>query len=164
MTPAGCSTVQFSSDTVYQELALAPTSYGLSITRLPPTEVADGKWGVPGLPTISVLLGYTPEIPTTSPSGSVICQSGSQGAGEPCACWIAPAQSLSRVQSFCDPLDCSPQTPLHGTSQARALGWLPLSSPGDPPDPGTAPTSSASAGRFFTLSTREAPYQVTSSF
>ena len=36
VTPAGCPIVQFSSDTIYLELASDPTSYGLSSTQLPP--------------------------------------------------------------------------------------------------------------------------------
>ena len=42
---------------------------------------------------------------------------------------------------------------LHGILQARILGGVPLSTPGDLPDPGTAPAPLASpalADRFFT--------------
>ena len=63
MAPAGCPAVRFGSDTVYQELAPAPTGYGLSIIRPPPTKAADGKWGVPGLPTTPVLLATDQRFP-----------------------------------------------------------------------------------------------------
>ena len=36
----------------------------------------------------------------------------------------AIVQSLSRVQLFCNPMDCSPPGPsVHGISQARILEW-----------------------------------------
>ena len=48
--------------------------------------------------------------------------------------------------TFCDPMDCSPQgSSVHGILQARMLEWgfCPWDSPGDLPDPGMEPASSA---------------------
>ena len=62
-------------------------------------------------------------------------------------------QSLSRVQLFCDPMDCSPasQAPESmGFSRQEQWSGLPLPSPGDRPYPRIKPVSSALAGRFFT--------------
>ena len=42
------------------------------------------------------------------------------------------------------------QTPLYMIVQARTLGGLSSSPPGDLPDPGTEPSSPALTGRFFT--------------
>ena len=39
---------------------------------------------------------------------------------------IVVVQSLSHVQLFCDPMDCSP--PVHGISQAKILEWVAISS------------------------------------
>ena len=37
-------------------------------------------------------------------------------------------QLLSRVQLFCEPLDCSlPGFPVHATFQARIFRWVPIS-------------------------------------
>ena len=50
-------------------------------------------------------------------------------------------------------MGCSlPGFSVHGILQARILKWewSPFPSPGDLPDPGTEPASSALAGRFFT--------------
>ena len=60
--------------------------------------------------------------------------------------------SLSRVQVFCDPIDCNlPGFSVHTLSQARILGWVAVPSPpGHGPDPESKPVSFALAGRFFT--------------
>ena len=59
--------------------------------------------------------------------------------------------SLSQVQIFCKPMDCSPPGfSVHGISQARILELVVISSPGDLPDPGIEPMSPALADRFFT--------------
>ena len=60
----------------------------------------------------------------------------------------------SEVDQSCptlgDPVDCSPPgSSVHGTFQARILGWLPFPPPGGPPDPETEPVSPCTAGRFF---------------
>ena len=44
----------------------------------------------------------------------------------------------------------SPGSSVHGILQAGILVGLPFPSPGDLPDPGIEPGSSALAGRFFT--------------
>ena len=50
-----------------------------------------------------------------------------------------------------DPMDCSlPGFSVHGASQARIVGWVTLSFPGDLPLPRIEPTSPVLAGRFFT--------------
>ena len=56
-------------------------------------------------------------------------------------------------------MDGSPQAPL-STGFPRQEHWSGLSfpSPGDLPDPGLGPESSASAGRFFTAEPTEKPY------
>ena len=52
---------------------------------------------------------------------------------------------------LCDPIDYSPLgSSVNGIFQARILEWFAISSPGDLPDPGVEPGSSALAGRFFT--------------
>ena len=57
---------------------------------------------------------------------------------------------LSHVR-LCDPIDCSPPgSSAHGISQARILEWVAFPSPGDLPNPGIGPASSALAGGFFT--------------
>ena len=57
---------------------------------------------------------------------------------------VVIVQSLSPVQLFCDPMDCSLQgSSVHGISQARILEWVPFPSPGD------LPTSPALAGGLF---------------
>ena len=49
--------------------------------------------------------------------------------------------------TLCDPMDCSlPGSSVHGISLARSR--LPFPSPGNLPDPGIEPMSSALAGRF----------------
>ena len=48
--------------------------------------------------------------------------------------------------TFCDPMDSSPPvSSVHGTSQARILGF-PFPTPGDLPDPGIEPVPLALAG------------------
>ena len=50
-----------------------------------------------------------------------------------------------RSLTLCDPTDCSlPGSSVHGILSARILGWVPFSPPGDLPDPGIEPVSSAS--------------------
>ena len=41
---------------------------------------------------------------------------------------VIVVQSLSRVQVFCDLVDCSPpSSSVHGVSQVRLLGWVAIS-------------------------------------
>ena len=59
--------------------------------------------------------------------------------------------SLSRVQLFCDPLDCSlPGSSVHGISQARTLEWVAISFSRDLPHAGMDPVSPALADFFTT--------------
>ena len=53
--------------------------------------------------------------------------------------FFSPTFLLSSfVQLFCHRIDCSlPGSSVRGISQARLLEWVPFSSPGDIPDPGT---------------------------
>ena len=45
--------------------------------------------------------------------------------------------------TLCDPMDCRlPGSSVHGILQARLLGWVACSSPGNLPDPGIKPGSS----------------------
>ena len=55
------------------------------------------------------------------------------------------AELLSRsCPTLCDPADCSPPgSSVHEISQARILGGLPCPPPGDLPNPGVEPKSSA---------------------
>ena len=58
---------------------------------------------------------------------------------------------------LCDPMDCSlPGSSVHGTSQARILEWFAMPPPGDLPNPGIHPRSSARVGRFFTTKSEAA--------
>ena len=60
--------------------------------------------------------------------------------------------------TLCDPVDSNPpDSSVHGTLQARILEWVTISSPGDLPDPGVEPESSALQAGSLLLSTREAP-------
>ena len=43
-----------------------------------------------------------------------------------------------------------PGSSAHGILQARILEWVPISTPGDVPNPGIKLVSSSLAGRFFT--------------
>ena len=53
-------------------------------------------------------------------------------------------QLLSCVQLFCDSVDCStPDSSLHGISQARILKWVAISFPRGSSDQGTKPVSPA---------------------
>ena len=64
------------------------------------------------------------------------------------------------TKSFATPWTVSslPGSSVHGISQARILGWLPLPSPGDLPDPRIKPMSPALADRFIlTLSHQGSP-------
>ena len=48
------------------------------------------------------------------------------------------------MSDSCDPMDCSlPGSFVHGILQARILGWVSISSPGDLPNPGIEPRSPA---------------------
>ena len=72
-------------------------------------------------------------------------------------------QSLRPFLTFCDPMDCSlPGSSVHGILQAKILEWVPVSSPGDLPDPGIepgSPMSLALSGRFLTTgATWEKPF------
>ena len=66
------------------------------------------------------------------------------------------AQMLSSVQFFTTPRTIACQVPLSmGFSKQEYWRGLPQTSPGDLPEPGLEPvplTSSALAGRFFTIS------------
>ena len=58
---------------------------------------------------------------------------------------------LSRVQLFCDSMDCSaPGSSVHGISQTRMLEWVAISFSGDLPEPGIEPRSPELADGFFT--------------
>jgi len=58
---------------------------------------------------------------------------------------------FSRVQLFCNPMDCSPPgSSLHGFPRQEYWNGLPLPAPGDLPDPGIEPVSPALSGRFLT--------------
>ena len=59
-----------------------------------------------------------------------------------CVCMLS---CFSMCLTLYDPMDCSlPGSSVHGISQARILEGVALPSPGDRPDPGIKPTSSAS--------------------
>ena len=61
------------------------------------------------------------------------------------------AKLLQSCPILCDPMDCSPLgSSVHGILQARILEWVAF--PGDLPDPGIEPMSTAMASRFFTTS------------
>ena len=80
--------------------------------------------------------GFKNQVPTWGHSGSDLGSSHSR-AGKPIY-WhqvvvkksgestvVIVVQSLSRVQLFCDPMDCSPPGfSVHGVSQARILEWV----------------------------------------
>ena len=67
--------------------------------------------------------------------------------------------SLSQVQLFCKPIDCSPPgSSAQGISQARILEWVAISSLGDPLDLGIEPMSPALADRFFTTESPGKPH------
>ena len=65
---------------------------------------------------------------------------------------------LSCLQLFCNPMGCSPRgSSAHGCPRQEYWSGLPFPSPGDLPDSGIKPTSSALAGRFFTIAPPEKP-------
>ena len=65
--------------------------------------------------------------------------------------YFVVVQSLSCVQLFCDPRDCSLQAPLSmGFPRQEYWSGLPCPSLGDLPKPGIGPESSALVGGFFT--------------
>ena len=67
--------------------------------------------------------------------------------------------SCSVMSKSFDPMDYSlPGSSVHGIFQARILSRLPFPSPGDLPDPGTKPISSALAGGFFTTAPSGKPF------
>ena len=58
-------------------------------------------------------------------TGLILCQTCSLLSNPLCVC----AQSLSRVQLFCDPMDCTlPGSSVHGIIQARILEWVEITS------------------------------------
>ena len=64
---------------------------------------------------------------------------------------ILVVQSLSRVQCFCDTVDHSPpDSSVHGSSQARTLEWVAISSFTGSSQPRDRTCVSCLAGRFFT--------------
>ena len=66
-----------------------------------------------------------------------------------CYCLVAKC-----IQFFCNPMDCSCQTPLSmGFFKQEYLHMLLFPSPGDLPNPGIEPTFPALAGKFFTIET-----------
>ena len=70
-----------------------------------------------------------------------------------CLLFCVHVQSLSHVQLFVTPMDCSPPVSLHmGFSMEEYWSGLPFPTPGDLPDPEIEPVSLASSalvGRFF---------------
>ena len=71
---------------------------------------------------------------------------------------VTIVQSLSCVQLFYNPMDCSLQAPL-SMRFPRQEYWNRLSfpSPGDLPNPGMEPTSPVLAGRFFNTEPPQKP-------
>ena len=69
------------------------------------------------------------------------------------------AQSLSPVQLFCSPMDCSPpDSSVPGILQARILEWVAIPFPRGSSRPRDGTQVSRIAGIFFTIwATREAP-------
>ena len=64
--------------------------------------------------------------------------------------------SCSVMSNSLWPMDCSPPgSSVHGTFQARILGWVAISSPGDLPDPGVKRASPVSPSLSGTLITTE---------
>ena len=56
------------------------------------------------------------------------------------------------MSKSCNPVDCSsPGSSVHGISQERILDWVAISSLGDLLDTGIETTSTALAGKFFTV-------------
>ena len=60
--------------------------------------------------------------------------------------------SLSHIELFCDPLNCSPPgSSVRGIFQARTLEWVAKPPPGDLPGPGIEPKSTALAAGSLPL-------------
>ena len=73
---------------------------------------------------------------------------------------IVTIQSLSRVQLFVTPSTAACQAPLSmGFPRQEYWSGLLCPSPGDLPDPGIKPSTSALAGRFFTIEPPGKPLQ-----
>ena len=71
---------------------------------------------------------------------------------------IAVVLVTQSCPALCDLMGCSPlASSVHGISQTRILGWVTFPSPGDLPDPGIKPMSSALAGGFFTTGYQGSP-------
>ena len=71
------------------------------------------------------------------------------------------AQSLSHVQLFCDPVDCSPPgSSVHGISQARILEWIAIFSPRASSPPRDQTCLSCLAGGFLTTEPPRKPFGV----
>ena len=67
-------------------------------------------------------------------------------------------KSLSRVQLFATPMDCSlPGSSVHGIFQARVLERVAIASPGDLPDPGVESGSPALQADAYRLSHQGSP-------
>ena len=67
-------------------------------------------------------------------------------------------QSLSLVQLFCDPVDCSlPGSPVHGISQVRILEWIAIPFSRGSFQIGIKLMSPALTGGFFTTEPPETP-------
>ena len=72
-----------------------------------------------------------------------------------CKCFVV-VQSLSHVQLFCDPMDCSlPGLSVHRISQAKYWSGLPFPSSVDHPNPGIEPASPALQADSLPLSQQE---------
>ena len=57
------------------------------------------------------------------------------------------------------PMDCTlPSSSVHGILQVRVLEWLPFPSPGDLPDPGIKPRSSALQADSLPIEPLGVPY------
>ena len=75
-----------------------------------------------------------------------------------CCCWVTHL-----CLTLCDPMDCSLLgSPVHGLPRQEYWSGLPFPPPGDLPDPGIEPMSSALAGGFVT--TEQSPFEATEYF
>ena len=72
-----------------------------------------------------------------------------------CACMRA--QSLHSCLTLCDPMDCSPGSPVHGIPQARILEWVAIPSSRGSSRPRDWTCSSWTVGGFLPLGHRESP-------
>ena len=137
--------------TTQTEIQLRQTAHAAPNSSLPRTGHSD-------LSLLSLLRPYTSHCPTTH---SALILSHVNGiSNDVCGC--LHTKSLQSCWTLCDPMDCSPPGfSVHGIYQARILVWLPLSPPGDLPNPTIEPLSLRSpalAGIFFTRGTTwEAP-------